>query len=251
MRSVSSLPVVLLVTALLQPSVAPVAPKVSDAYHIVIPRKALAAGERIELKLEPPAPEGVRTSWSVTRTGSSVSGDAARVQGLGPPAYRAPYVIPAGTPPVKVTAALSGPGVKLSFTTEIELTPSSVPDAADCLGPGQSFSTVLAAIEPEYTPLDDLPSLVHHVEPEYPRSAFVRGVGDTIVVAALVCRSGRVLDAQYVPSFARPGDAQPIERDPKLIAAAVASVLQYVFSPATSGGQPVAVWVHNVVMFRP
>ena len=166
--------------------------------------------------------------------------------------YRAPYVIPPGTPPARVTAGFSGAGIRASATTEIELLPGSVPGAEDCLGPGQSFSTVMADVEPDYMHLDELPQLIQSVEPEYPRSAFARAVEDTIPIKALVCRSGRVLDAYALPSYRGIVDAnaQPIERDPKLVEAAVAAVRQYVFSPGRVGGQAVALWVNTAVAFR-
>jgi hypothetical protein len=79
----------------------------------------------------------------------------------------------------------------------------------------------------------------------------VRGIEDTIHVRALICRSGRVLDAYALSSYRDTGaNAQPIERDPKLVEAAVAAVRQYVFSPGIVAGQPVAVWINTAVAFR-
>ena len=99
--------------------------------------------------------------------------------------------------------------------------------------------------------LDELPQLIARVEPEYPRSALARGVEDTISITALVCRSGRVLDAYALPSYLGTGaNAQPIEHDPKLVEAAVAAVRQYVFIPGKVGGQAVALWVSTAVAFR-
>ena len=223
-----------------QPSALIAAPRESDAYHIVLPRRALSAGERVELKLEPPAPAGVRVRWSV------VSGTADL--GLEPPIYRAPFVVLAGTPPVKVSATLSG--TKTSVTTEISLVPSSLPGAADCLGPGQTYSTVLGAIEPGYTYAEVLPELISRVEPEHPRSALARGVDDTLPVSVLVCTSGRVLDAYLVANYRDPRDLEPIEHDPKLVASALTAARQFVFKPAMASGQAIAVWVHVPISFR-
>ena len=216
------------------------APSQSGAYHIVLPRRAVGAGERVELRLEPPAPAGLTVNYWVS-VGSS---------GLGMNPYRAPYVIPPGTPPATVSASFSGQGVRASVSTEIELLPGSVPGAEDCLGPGQSFSRAYGTIVPEYTPLDVLPQLIHSVEPEYPRSAFVRGIEDTIAFNALVCRSGRVLDAVALQRYRGTTVLQPIEDDPRLVEAAMAAVKQYVFSPGMAAGQPVAVWVGTQVVFR-
>jgi len=234
-----------LVSSAIRPLGVAAAPKESDAYHIVIPRHAVSAGERVELRLAPPAPKGLRVNWWVT--------SGTRGIGLSPPGiYRAPYVIPVGTPPANVSASFSGSGVRASVTTEIELTPSSMPGAAECLGPGQSFSTVLGDIEPGSTHADVPPELIHRVDPEYPRSAFARGIEDTIPVLALVCGSGRVLDAYVPPSYLDTRDQQPIviERDPKLVESALVAVRQYIFRPATAAGQPIAVWVFILVAFR-
>lgn len=228
-----------LLVAALQP---PAAASESGAYRIVLPRRALGAGEHVELKLKPPPPPGVRVNFGVAV--------GAMGFGLDPPVYRAPYVIPPGTPPAKVSAGFSAQGLRVGVSTEIELLPGSAPGAEDCLGPGQSFSSVWGDIEPHYTQLDELPHLVQSVEPEYPRSAFVRGIEDTIPVGALLCRTGRVLDAYPLSTYRDTRDVQPIERDPKLVEAAVAAVRHYVFSPGMAAGHPVALWINTAVVFR-
>lgn len=245
MRS-TALPAVLLAGLVSFAGVPPAgaAPAESGRYHIVLPRRALGAGESVELRLSPPPPDGVRVNYGV-RLGTTGLG-------FGDAVYRAPYVIPPGTPPARVSASFSGAGVRATVTTEIELLPGSVPGSEDCLGPGQSFSTVVAGIEPEYASLDELPQLVQSVEAEYPRSPFVRGVEDTIHFKALLCRSGRVLDAYALPSYRDivPGGMQPIEHDPKLVEAALVAVRQYVFRPGRKDGQAVALWIHTAVAFR-
>ena len=233
----------LLLSSAMQPAGVAAAPTQSDAYHIVLPRHGVSAGEQIELRLAPPAPKGLRVNWGVASGTMAI--------GLSPPGiYRAPYIIPVGTPPVRVTASFSGSGSRASATTEIALTPSSVPGAADCLGPGQTFSTVLGDIEPGHRYADVLPELVQRVDPNYPRSAFARGIEDTLPVVVLVCRSGRILDAYVPASYLDIRDEQPIERDPKLVEAALAAARQYIFKPAMAAGQPIAVWVHVPVVFR-
>jgi hypothetical protein len=170
---------------------------------------------------------------------------------LGLPLYRAPYVIPAGTPPVTVTAYFSEQGTRISVPTEIELLPSSFPGADECLAPGETFSKVWGDIELTGNfYVDLLPELTHRVAPVYPRSDFVRGIEDTILVNALVCKSGRVLDAYPVRRYRDRNELEPIEDDPKLVDAAVAAVRQDLFVPASSSGQPVAVWVAVPVIFR-
>ena len=211
-----------------------------DAYHIVLSRSAVGPGEHVEMRLVPPLPPGVRVRWPVA------TGKSQRVCSAN---YRAPYVIPVGATPVRVAVSISGPDWRTIVSTEISLLPGSVPGAEDCLGPDQSFSPTEGTIVQDPVPADGLPQVIHAVAPEYPRSSLARGVEDRIPVRALLCRTGRVLDA-YVPySYVEPGDQQPIEHDPKLVEAALAAVRQYVFSPATQAGQPIAVWIGTVVVF--
>ena len=211
------------------------------SYHITLSKRALAAGETVELKLVPPPPRDVRVNYFV-RVGTQGVGF---VEG----GYRAPYVILPGTPPAQVSASFSAGGLRVSASEEVQLIPGSVPGTDDCLGPGQSFSTIAADIEPSFMQVDELPELIQSVEPEYPRSAFVRGIEDTILVQVLVCRSGRVLDAHAVPRLRR-GDPSPIESDPKLVEAALAAARQYIFKPALVAGQAVAVRVATPIRFR-
>lgn len=217
------------------------APKEDVRYHIVFPRHAVRAGEHVRLRLVPPAPKGIRVLWGFT------SGTVEFA--LTPPGvYRAPYVIPVGTPPAKVSASFSGSGSRARVTTEIELMPGSVPGAEDCLSPGQSFSTAAGGIEPGYS-YDQPPELIRRVDAVYPRSAFARGVESTLTVQAFICRTGRVLDAYVPPTYLDPR-GEPIERDPKLVEAALAAVRQYVFRPATLAGKPVSVYFATPVAFR-
>jgi TonB family protein len=131
-------------------------------------------------------------------------------------------------------------------TTELELTPGALPGAEDCLGPGQTFSSVLGdlvPLAPGEPPYADGPILISQIEPIYPRSALARGVADTLAVRAYVCRTGRVLSA-FVHSES--------SHDPKLVEAAIAAFRQYVFTPAkNSSGEPMAAWVETVVFFKP
>jgi periplasmic protein TonB len=222
--------------ALSGPMVAGAAPPES-AYHLVLPRRALGPGEKVQLQLSPPAPAGVRVLYGVGG------------RGLPYAIYCAPYVIPPGAPPARVVAGFSHAGLRVSAIAEIELLPGTAPGAEDCLGPGQSYSTVTGGIVPDYQYVDELPELISRVEPEYPRSAWVRGIEDQIPVQALVCRSGRVLDARALESYRDIG-GEPVEHDPRFIEAALAAVRQFVFKPGLVGGQPVALWVGVPVRFR-
>src|SRR5438552_6018999 len=68
-------------------------------YHIVPGRSVLAAGESVELKLEPTAPAGVQVNWSVVSGAMGI--------GLIPSViYWAPFSVPAGTTPAVITCSL-------------------------------------------------------------------------------------------------------------------------------------------------
>ena len=151
---------------------------------------------------------------------------------------------------MRIKAIFSTAGHRVSAETEIELVPGAVAGAADCLGPGQSFSSLHGHIVPNFTRADVLPVVIHAVEPDYPKSAAARGIEDGLPVAALVCRSGAVLDAYVAPSY-RAADGELVVHDPKLVEAALAAVRQYVFSPALVSGEPIAVWVTVPVRFGP
>ncbi len=239
MRPFTFLLVILAATA---PPPAATAPASSDAYHIVVAHRAVSAGEHVVLKVEPPPPPGVRLGWTLAMSAPEI-GPAAAI-------YRAPFVIPPGTPPVEVSVSISGPSLQTGATAAIELAPDSLPGAADCLGPDQTFSRVTGEIIPSYRFVDTLPEAIHTVVPEYPRGELARGGDATIPVMALVCRDGQVLDVYSPPSFASPGDDLPIPRDPKLVEAALAAVRAWRFKPAMAGGQAVAVWVDVPVRFR-
>jgi hypothetical protein len=241
MRSVAILSFV--ISVLFAACQAAAAPPSSDgsSYHIALSRSTVSAGEQVEMKLVPPVPPGVRVNWPVATGTTHLIYSAA---------YRAPYVIAAGSPPVNVSVGISGPGVKTIVSVEIVLLPSSVPGTEGCLGPDQSFSTTAGTIVPDFTFADELPQLVHSVAPDYPRSDLARRIEDTIPVVALLCRTGHVLDAYIPPSYANPGDLQPIHHDPKMVEAAIAAVRQYVFTPAMKSGQAIATWITIPVAFR-
>src|SRR5207247_5298721 len=146
-----SLTASLLLATVMKPAGVMGAPSNPEAYHIVLSRCAVGAGEQVEMRLLPPVPPGVRVSWP------EASG---RTELIYSAVYRAPYVIPVGTPPAKVGVGISGSGVRTIVSTEIELVPGSVPGAEGCLGPGQTFSTATGTIVPDNTPVDELPQLI-------------------------------------------------------------------------------------------
>ena len=85
--------------------------------------------------------------------------------------------------------------------------------------------------------VDAAPEAFTRVLPSYPDAAREAGVQGTVLVAALVCTSGRVIDTFPVASI------------PMLDGAAQQAVRLWVFRPAQAGGEPVAVWVNIPVRF--
>lgn len=213
------------------------------SYRLQLSRRIALAGEHVELKLSPPAPRGIRVKWFV--------GSGERGLELDQPVYRAPYLILPATPPVTVSAAFSDGGRNTLVTAVIELQPSDLEATEDCLGPGQQFSSVVGDIEPNYSEFQEPPKILERVEPQLAQGVPARGVRDTIPVRALVCRSGRVLDALVPPIYRDPGDPRPVERDERLVEAAVSAVRHFVFKPAVVAGQPIAFWVNVPIVIRP
>lgn len=211
-------------------------------YHLIAQRRVLGAGESTTMRISPPPPEGVRAFYSVETLLGAGSTESR---------YIAPFVIPVGTPPVRVFASIASKGVRARASVEISLTPGTVPGADDCLGPGQSWSRTSGDIEPRYLYVDTLPELVHRVEPAYPRIGLARGILDTIPVLTLVCKSGRVIEAHALETYRTLGASMvPIERDPLSEQAAIDAAKQYVFRPARSSGQAVAVHVFVPIVVR-
>ena len=64
------------------------------------------------------------------------------------------------------------------------------------------------------------------------------GVEGTVIVGALVCEHGHVVDTRIVKSI------------PMLDAAAVAAAQQWTYQPALASRKPVPCWVEAPVMFR-
>jgi len=86
-------------------------------------------------------------------------------------------------------------------------------------------------------PFDAVPEASLKVAPRYPDAAREAGVDGTVIVAALVCEHGRVVDEAIVESI------------PMLDAAALEAVSGWTFVPARYQGRPVARWVDVPVRF--
>ena len=81
------------------------------------------------------------------------------------------------------------------------------------------------------------PEGTQRVAPQYPDDARERHIDGTVIVAALVCEHGRVLDTRIRSSV------------PGLNEAAEAAVRQWIFEPARSGARAVSCWTDVPVKF--
>lgn len=156
--------------------------------------------------------------------------------------YLAPYVVPAGGLGVKIVAARGPKGEVERAEASVDLTPGSIPGANECLGPNQVWSA--SGRDLDYSHVDELPEVLHRVPPEYPRSVAARHLSASLAVHAIVCRSGRVLDASVVWAVGQ-------RPEPELEALAIAAVRQWIFDPARVGGVPVATTVAVPMRFPP
>jgi TonB family protein len=202
-------------------------------FRIVPSSARVAPGEWIQLAVEP-APdrspdEPVR--WVVEGRGVIIGRR-----------YGAPWIVPQNGEVVRVTALRGPKGAEESAEATVKLAPGSVEGAQDCLGPGQTWSADGRSLE-SVAP-DELPEAVMHPQPQYPKSSRVRDVHAELVVQALVCRSGRVLDATAQWGIG----VTPI---PELEALAIEAARQWVFQPARIAGQPVACRVDIPFRFPP
>ncbi|HEY6195222.1 MAG TPA: energy transducer TonB [Candidatus Eisenbacteria bacterium] len=141
--------------------------------------------------------------------------------------YQAPYFAP-GSPSATVRAK-SATGHAEALVTLLD----GPADLDACRGPTQDHTPAFG----EYVFVDKLPGALYRRLPEYPQPAREAGVQGTVMVMALVCSSGQVIETKVVLSI------------PMLDDAAQAAVRHWVFEPAKAGGEPVAVWVGVPVRF--
>ena len=81
-------------------------------------------------------------------------------------------------------------------------------------------------------------TVIDSLTPEYPLISREAGVDGSVVIAALVCEHGNVVDEKVVRSI------------PMLDAAALSCVAQWKFQPTIAAGNPVAVWTEIGIHFR-
>jgi len=179
----------------------------------LLPSKArLAAGGTVAFHFEPDDVKPL--AWHVVGPGSVTEG------GL----YAAPYSISSKTPTARIVATFAVESDVRFSAAEVELVPGLFPGAQDCLGERQSWSTSARGLD--YVPVDQLPVATNSVAPEYPQWAESRDLRGSLVVNALICRSGHLLDAWVTwPEGRAPA--------PELEELALAAVRKWSFTPAS------------------
>jgi len=172
-----------------------------------------------------------------------------------------PYVV---TPPPLTPPAPSPPQSPTRRTATRPAVPVPVPDAAEPevtappTGPsvGSAAGTERASDKSEAgtrvgadvptsseTPVEyveELPSVVKEVKPDYPQIARDFGIEGLVLVRVLVGTNGRVLDVRL-------SEKQQV---PMLNDAALAAARKWVFTPGLANGRPVACWTAIPFRFR-
>lgn len=141
--------------------------------------------------------------------------------------YRAPFIRPPDS-----TATVRASYYQAEGSARVTFEPGG-PDSSDCCGPGQARLPALG----DYVYVETLPEALVRVPPTYPQDAIEAGVQGTVLLQALVCASGQLIDVRVQQSI------------PLLDAAAVDAVRQWYFRPATNAGEPLAVWIVVPVRF--
>ncbi len=92
---------------------------------------------------------------------------------------------------------------------------------------------------PDYRKAEKLPQPVRNVQPQYPVEALRAGIEGTVYVKLWVDKSGNVREAKILKS-----DNELFNQS------AVEAGLQWRFTPAIIGNEPVSVWVIVPMKFR-
>jgi len=93
----------------------------------------------------------------------------------------------------------------------------------------------------DFVVVDELPVVATRFDPVYPDLALEAGIGGRVYVFMLVGRDGHVVRVAI----------DPRQSVPLLDEAATAAAKRWVFTPATTNGHPVAVWVGQAFVFTP
>lgn len=143
--------------------------------------------------------------------------------------YHAPLTLPSAR-----TVLIEAEDGGITTQINVYLRPGPV-ERGDCLAPEQP--DIRDDGPGAYVYVEELPEPIVRVPPSYPDAARIAGVDGTVMVQAFVCACGEVSDVRVVNSI------------PLLDQAAVEAVRQWLFKPALTDGEPVAVWVGIPVKF--
>jgi TonB family protein len=167
---------------------------------------------------------GYEVGWGV------FGGGVVSPQGL----YKAPYYVgPGASAVVRASIRLRSSRHRVYDEAHVALREGVFPNADSCRGVHQNRIPELG----EYVYVEVLPEAIVKVVPQYPDSARANGIQGTVIVNALVCRSGNVLDTWIAHSI------------PALDDATAEAVRQWIFKPAEVAGEPIAVWVTIPIRF--
>lgn len=206
----------------------------AEFLQILSPPRPVEPGTEVQLRTIPPLLEGQQERWEIV-SGPGALGNS----GI----FRAPYVLPPGAVDAKVRVIRGPKEAPVTAEGVVRLAGGAFPGAEQCRGQDQ----VAFPERWTYVPVDQLPEAMVHPVPPYPPEARFRGREGSLIVNALVCRDGHVLDA-YVTWPTYPVAFGP---DPSMERSAVSTVLTWTFRPALLAGKPVATWVAIPISFRP
>jgi outer membrane biosynthesis protein TonB len=96
--------------------------------------------------------------------------------------------------------------------------------------------------------------LISKTDPVYPDALRQQGVEGTVLINAIVGKTGNVLDAQAAQPGGGPGGRGPgpgaTSAPPEMVDAAMAAVLTWQYGPALLNGEPIEVLTRVTVNFK-
>lgn len=148
----------------------------------------------------------------------------------------APFAAPTGIRPERPFAATDVPGVEggigSGVPVDVGVTVPALTPAVELLPPSPKSSAAIRIAD-----LPQPPRKLVDARPAYPESARAARIAGTVVLEAVIDKSGRIDDVRVLRSV------------PLLDQAAVDAVRQWRYTPSTLRGQPVAVLVTITVNF--
>ncbi len=148
-----------------------------------------------------------------------------------PPAVGTPKPIPDEQATEEVTLATQ------KELQEINPTTSTGNDSVEIkVDPGEYLPDM-----DEFIPVQEKPSPIKTVQPEYPELAKQAGIEGTVIVAALIDKNGKVRDAKVVKSSGTNVGFEEL---------ALKAIMEWEFKPAIQNNKPVAVWIYQPIIFH-